>query len=65
MMSAHLSTAAAKLWRLFNFHLWFYYNMVEAPSSTFNIQPSSPPTSTLIAIEIPNPPSLCYFVHSP
>jgi hypothetical protein len=29
---AHLSTTAAKLWRLFNFHLLFYYNMAEAPS---------------------------------
>jgi hypothetical protein len=28
--------AAAKLRRLFNFHLLFYYDMVEAPSSTFN-----------------------------
>jgi hypothetical protein len=27
---------AAKLWRLFNFHLLFYYDMAEAPSSTFN-----------------------------
>jgi hypothetical protein len=33
---AHLSTAAAKLWPLFNFHLLFYYDMAEAPSSTFN-----------------------------
>jgi hypothetical protein len=28
--------AAAKLRRLFNFHLLFYYDMAEAPSSTFN-----------------------------
>jgi hypothetical protein len=33
---AHLSTAAIKLRRLFNFHLLFYYNMAEVPSSTFN-----------------------------
>jgi hypothetical protein len=33
-----LSTAAAKLRRLFNFHLLFYYDMAEAPSSTFNPQ---------------------------
>jgi hypothetical protein len=78
---AHLSTAAAKLRHLFNFHLLFYYDMAEAPSSTFNpracrllqlqsslptsslfnfdpacqLHPSSPPTSTLVAIQIPNP----------
>jgi hypothetical protein len=28
--------AAAKLRRLFNFHLLFYYDMAEAPSSIFN-----------------------------
>jgi hypothetical protein len=28
--------AAAKLRHLFNFHLLFYYDMAEAPSSTFN-----------------------------
>jgi hypothetical protein len=76
-----LSTAVAKLRHLFNFHLLFYYDMVEAPSSTFNprarrllqlqslsptsslfnfnlprqLHPSSPPTSTLVAIQIPNP----------
>jgi hypothetical protein len=33
-----LSTAAAKQWRLFNFHLLFYYDMAEVPSSTFNPQ---------------------------
>jgi hypothetical protein len=33
---AHLSTATAKLRRLFNFYLLFYYDMAEAPSSTFN-----------------------------
>jgi hypothetical protein len=52
--------AAAKLWRLFNFHLLFYY-MAEAPSSpstlvtffNFNphrqLHPSLPSTSTLVA----------------
>jgi hypothetical protein len=54
-----LSTAAAKLWRLFNSHLLFYYDMAEAPSSTFNprrllqLQSSSPlhpsSTSSLVA----------------
>jgi hypothetical protein len=55
-----LSTTAAKLQHIFNFHLLFYY-MAEAPSSTstlvafFNFNPrrqlqsSSPSTSTLIA----------------
>jgi hypothetical protein len=49
--------AAAKLQRLFNFHLLFYY-MVEAPSSTFNprcllqLHPSSP-TSSLVTNFIP------------
>jgi hypothetical protein len=49
--------AAAKLRRLFNFHLLFYY-MAEAPSSTFNpcsllqLQSSSP-TSSLFNF---NPP---------
>jgi hypothetical protein len=53
-----LSTAAAKLRRLFNFHLLFYYNMDEVPSSTINprrllqLQSSSPlhPSSTLILL---------------
>jgi hypothetical protein len=86
-----LSTTAAKLQLLFNFHLLFYY-MAEAPSSSFNLelvasfnfnprcqlhpsstsnllanfiphrqlQPSSPPTSTLDAFQIANP-VLCYF----
>jgi hypothetical protein len=53
-----LSTAASKLWRLFNFHLLFYYDMAEAPSSTFNprsllqLQSSSPlhPSSTSILL---------------
>jgi hypothetical protein len=31
-----LSTVAAKLRRLFNFHLLFYYDMAEALSLTFN-----------------------------
>jgi hypothetical protein len=55
-----LSTAAAKLWRLFNFHLLFYYDMAEAPSSTFNPRArhllqlqSSSPTSSLFNF---NPP---------
>jgi hypothetical protein len=80
--------AAAKLRRLFNFHLLFYYDMAEAPSSTFNprarrltpstsilvsnfiplqlqsslqLYPSSlPPTSTLIAIQIPNPVAVLF-----
>jgi hypothetical protein len=33
-----LSTVEAKLRRLFNFHLLFYYDMAEAPSSTFNLE---------------------------
>jgi hypothetical protein len=52
-----LSTAAAKLQRLFSFNLLFYY-MAEAPSSTFNprrllqLQSSSPlhPSSTSILL---------------
>jgi hypothetical protein len=58
-----LSTAAAKLRRLFNFHLLFYYDVAEAPSSTFNpcrllqLQSSSPlhpsSTSVLLANFIP------------
>jgi hypothetical protein len=78
--------AAAKLRRLFNFHLLFYYDMAEAPSSTFNprarrllqlqsssptsslfnfnppcqFHPSSPPTSTLVAIQIPNPVAVLF-----
>jgi hypothetical protein len=54
-----LSTAAAKLRRLFNSHLLFYY-MAEAPSSTFNPQSrrllqlqSLSPTSSLFNF---NPP---------
>jgi hypothetical protein len=45
-----LSTAAAKLQRLFNFHLLFYYDMAEAPSSTFNPRPRhlAPSTSILV-----------------
>jgi hypothetical protein len=47
-----LSTTAAKLQRLFNFHLLFYY-MAEVPSSTFNPRrllqlQSSLPTSSLV-----------------
>jgi hypothetical protein len=53
-----LSTVTAKLRRLFNFHLLFYYDMVEAPSSTFNprhllqLQSSSPlhPSSTSVIL---------------
>jgi hypothetical protein len=50
-----LSTAAAKLWRLFNFHLLFYYDMVEAPSSTFNPRARrlAPSTSILVSNFIP------------
>jgi hypothetical protein len=51
-----LSTAAAKLRRLFNFHLLFYYDMAEVPSSKFNPRArrllqlqSSLPTSSLVA----------------
>jgi hypothetical protein len=82
-----LSTAAAKLRRLFNFHLLFYYDMAEAPSSTFNpraagrllqlqsqsptsslfnfnppcqLHPSSPPASTLVTIQIPNPVAVLF-----
>jgi hypothetical protein len=46
-----LSTAAAKLRRLFNLHLLFYYDMAEAPSSTFNPRARrlAPSTSILIA----------------
>jgi hypothetical protein len=83
--------AVAKLWRLFNFHLLFYY-MVEAPSSTFNsrahrllqlqsslpisslfnfnllanfmprrqLQPSSLPSSTRVAFQIPHPVSMLF-----
>jgi hypothetical protein len=78
--------ATAKLQCLFNFHLLFYYNMAEAPSSTFNsraryllqlqsslptsslfnfnppcqLHPSSPPTSTLVAIQIPYPVAVLF-----
>jgi hypothetical protein len=50
-----LSTAAAKLRRLFNFHLLFYYNMAEAPSSTFNPRARrlAPSTSILVINFIP------------
>jgi hypothetical protein len=46
-----LSTAAAKLRRLFNFHLLFYFDKVEAPSSTLNPRARrlAPSTSILIA----------------
>jgi hypothetical protein len=46
-----LSTTAAILRRLFNFHLLFYYDMAEAPSSTFNPQARrlAPSTSILVA----------------
>jgi hypothetical protein len=83
MMSAHLSTVAAKLRHLFNFHLLFYY-MVEALSSTFNprrllqlqslsptsslfnfsppfqLHPSLPPTSTLVAFQFPDPVTVLF-----
>jgi hypothetical protein len=56
---AHLSTAVAKLRRVFNFHLLFYY-MAEESSSTFNPRArcllqlqSSSPTSSLFNF---NPP---------
>jgi hypothetical protein len=47
--------AAAKLWRHFNFHLLFYYDMAEAPSSTFNPRARrlAPSTSILVANFIP------------
>jgi hypothetical protein len=50
-----LSTVAAKLRRLFNFHLLFYYNMAEAPSSTFNPRARrlAPSTSILVVNFIP------------
>jgi hypothetical protein len=50
-----LSTAAAKLRRLFNFNLLFYYDMVEAPSSTFNPRARrfAPSTSIFVANFIP------------
>jgi hypothetical protein len=50
-----LLTAAAKLRRLFNFHLLFYYDMAEAPSSTFNPRARclAPSTSILVANFIP------------
>jgi hypothetical protein len=60
-----LLTTTAKLRRLFNFHLLFYY-MAEAPSSTFNPRArrllqlqSSSPTSSLFNF---NPP--CQLHHS-
>jgi hypothetical protein len=75
-----LSTAVAKLRRLFNFHLLFYYDMADAPSSTFNSRArrlapstsilvanfiplqlqSSLPTSSLVAIQIPNPVTVLF-----
>jgi hypothetical protein len=47
--------AAAKLWRLFNFHLLFYYDMAEVPSSTFNPRAHrlAHSTSILVANFIP------------
>jgi hypothetical protein len=45
-----LSTAAAKLQSLFNFHLLFYYDMAEAPSSTFNPRARRLAPSTLILV---------------
>jgi hypothetical protein len=50
-----LSTAAAKLRRLFNFHLLFYYDIAEAPSSTLNPRARrlAPSTSILVANFIP------------
>jgi hypothetical protein len=50
-----LSTTAAKLRCLFNFHLFFYYDMAEVPSSTFNPRARrlAPSTSILIANFIP------------
>jgi hypothetical protein len=47
--------AAAKLWRHFNFHLLFYYDMAEVPSSTFNPRARrlAPSTSILVANFIP------------
>jgi hypothetical protein len=53
-----LSTAAAKLRCLFNFHLLFYYDMAEAPSSTFNSRARrlTPSTSILVANFIPFQP---------
>jgi hypothetical protein len=50
-----LSTTAAKLRRLFNFHLLFYYDMAEATSSTFNHKARrlAPSTSILVANFIP------------
>jgi hypothetical protein len=50
-----LSTAAAKLRCLFDFHLLFYYNMVEAPYSSFNPRAHrlAPSTSILVANFIP------------
>jgi hypothetical protein len=55
-VGTHLSMASAKLRRLFNFHLLFYYDMAEAPSSTFNphcllqLQSSSPLHPSSISI---------------
>jgi hypothetical protein len=50
-----LSTTAAKLRHLFNFHLLFYYDMAKAPSSTFNPRARrlAPSTSILVANFIP------------
>jgi hypothetical protein len=50
-----LSTVAAKLRRLFNFHLLFYDDMAEAPSTTFNPRARHlvPSTSILVTNFIP------------
>jgi hypothetical protein len=65
MMSGPLINSSSKLWRLLNFHLLFYYDMAEAPSSTstlelvtsFNFnsrrQPHPSSTSNLLANIIP------------
>jgi hypothetical protein len=82
MMSGPLVNSSNQTAAPFHFHLLFYYDMAEAPSSTFNprahrlapstsilvanfiplqlqssfqIHPSSPQTSTLVAIQTPNP----------
>jgi hypothetical protein len=54
VMSDPLVTAAAKLRCLFNFHILFYYDMDEVPSSTFNRRARRlTPTSILVANFIP------------
>jgi hypothetical protein len=45
-----LSTTTAKLRRLFNFYLLFYYDMAEVPSTTFNPRARRLAPSTLILI---------------